>query len=114
MFSRLASIPTTQCSVKETAESARSLVDCRTFFTIIGLNTFSSKWPFEPPTVTATCKLGQSDDQYKIQIIKSYSMKQRQNHFTLTYPFALTTQQTSQVFCKQKTLSRLSYQGNKP
>ncbi|DBA00290.1 TPA: hypothetical protein N0F65_001485 [Lagenidium giganteum] len=54
MVSRLASMPETQLSVKATALSPSRRIEESKLLIITGLNTFSSKWPFEPPTVTAT------------------------------------------------------------
>ena len=47
-------ILTTHLSVKATEASPNNLIDLRTLATIIGLKTFNSKWPFDPPIVTAT------------------------------------------------------------
>ena len=53
-FWHTATVLTTQLSVKATQESPMSLMDLRTFETIMGLKTFNSKCPLDPPTVTAT------------------------------------------------------------
>ena len=45
--------PTTHLSVNDTHPSASSLILCKTLLTIIGRNTFSCRWPWHPPKVTA-------------------------------------------------------------
>ena len=47
MYSLLASMPTTQLSVKATQESPSSLIDLNTLATIMGLKTFNSKCPLK-------------------------------------------------------------------
>ncbi len=49
-----ASIPATQLSVMERAESAIRRIDCNTLKIITGLKTFNSKCPFDPAIVTDT------------------------------------------------------------
>jgi len=44
-------MPATQFCAKDPAASPSSLVDCSSDATIMGLNTFSSKWPLLPATL---------------------------------------------------------------
>ena len=50
---RFTLIPRTQLLEKEKQQSPKRCTDWRTFLTIIGLKTFSSKWPLLPPIDTA-------------------------------------------------------------
>lgn len=50
----LAPLPFSPFFSKETDTSLNNLIECRQPPIIRGLNTFNSKWPFDPPTVTAT------------------------------------------------------------
>ena len=47
-------MPTTQLLVNDAEASAMSLMDCSRELINMGLKTFSSKWPWEPPMVTPT------------------------------------------------------------
>lgn len=54
MFSLFALIPITQFSLNDWQASDSKEIECSTFQIINGLNTFSSKWPLEPPMEQAT------------------------------------------------------------
>mmetsp|Transcript_29780 Transcript_29780/g.74961 ORF Transcript_29780/g.74961 Transcript_29780/m.74961 type:complete len:277 (+) Transcript_29780:144-974(+) len=53
MRSLLATMPSTQLSVKEMHASPRMVTLCSSALIIMGLKTLSSKWPWQPPTVMA-------------------------------------------------------------